>query len=74
MIATSAVRNMIRDEKEYQSILVFKPHQQGMRTMDQSLAELCRAGKITREKAFLRCVSKPELERLLGKSVIPRKV
>lgn len=75
MIATSAVRNMIRDEKEYQLYTCIQTgHQQGMRTMDQSLAELCRAGKITREKAFLRCVSKPELERLLGKSVIPRKV
>jgi Tfp pilus assembly ATPase PilU len=35
--------------------------------MDQSLAELYRAGKITRESALLRCVSKTELERLLGK-------
>jgi twitching motility protein PilT len=75
LLATSAVRNMIRDGKEYQLYTCIQTgHKQGMRTMDQALAELCRAGKITRESAFLRCVSQPELERLLGKSVISRKV
>jgi twitching motility protein PilT len=75
LLATSAVRNMIRDGKEYQLYTCIQTgHKQGMRTMDQALAELCRAGKITRESAFLRCVSQPELERLLGKSVISWKV
>ncbi len=68
LLATSAVRNMIRDGKEYQLYTCIQTgHMQGMRTMDQSLAELYRAGKITRESALLRCVSKTELERLLGK-------
>lgn len=68
MLATSAVRNMIRDGKEYQLYTCIQTgYLQGMRTMDQSLAELYRAGKITRESAFMNCVAKPELERLLGK-------
>ena len=68
MLASSAVRNMIRDGKEYQLYTCIQTgHQQGMRTMDQSLAELCRAGIITRDVAFSRCVVKNELERLLGR-------
>lgn len=68
MLATSAVRNMIRDGKEYQLYTCIQTgHQQGMRTMDQSLAELYREDKVSRESAFLRCVSRTELERLLGR-------
>jgi twitching motility protein PilT len=75
LLANSAVRNMIRDEKEYQLYTVIQTgHKQGMRTMDQALAELYREGKVSREMAFTRCVSQPELERLLGKSVISWKV
>jgi twitching motility protein PilT len=33
--------------------------------MDQSLAELCSAGKITRDEALEKCIDKTELERLL---------
>jgi Tfp pilus assembly ATPase PilU len=40
----------------------------------QALAELYREGKVSREMAFTRCVSQPELERLLGKSITSRKV
>lgn len=75
LLANSAVRNMIRDEKEYQLYTVIQTaYNQGMRTMDQALAELYREGKVTREMAFSHCVSQPELERLLGKSIISRKV
>jgi twitching motility protein PilT len=75
LLANSAVRNMIRDEKEYQLYTVIQTgHKQGMRTMDQALAELYREGKVSREMAFTRCVSQPELERLLGKSITSRKV
>lgn len=75
LLANSAVRNMIRDEKEYQLYTVIQTgHNLGMRTMDQALAELYREGKVTREMALSRCVSQPELERLLGKSITSRKV
>lgn len=67
MLATPAVRNLIRDGKEYQLYTVMQTgHQQGMRTMDQSLAELYMEGTITRECAISRSVSRTELERLLG--------
>lgn len=75
LLANSAVRNMIRDEKEYQLYTVIQTgHKQGMRTMDQALAELYMEGKITKEMALTRSVSQPELERLLGKSIKSRKV
>ena len=74
LLANSAVRNMIRDEKEYQLYTVIQTgHKQGMRTMDQALAELYMEGKITKEMALTRSVSQPELERLLGKSIIPER-
>lgn len=68
MLATSAVRNLIRDAKEYQLYTCMQTgHQQGMKTMDQSLAELYMEGVISRESALLRCVARSELERLLGR-------
>jgi Tfp pilus assembly ATPase PilU len=33
--------------------------------MDQSLAELCLAGKINRNEALEKCIDKTEIERLL---------
>ncbi len=75
MIATSAVRNMIRDGKEYQLYTSIQTgHKHGMKTMDQSLAELYSSGKITREDALSRSVSKPELERLLARGPMPGRV
>jgi len=64
--ATNAVRTMIREGKEHQLYSVMQAsHATGMRTMDQSLAELCSAGKITRDEALEKCIDKTELERLL---------
>ena len=37
----------------------------GMQTMDQSLSELVKRGKITRELAFERCADPEGLKRLL---------
>jgi len=66
MLATSAVRNLIREGKEHQLYTCMQTGRSlGMQTMDQALAALCVAGKITREVAFLRCVDRTELERLL---------
>jgi len=36
-----------------------------MRTMDQSLVELCIASKISRNEALEKCIDKTEIERLL---------
>lgn len=64
--ASSAVRSVIREGKEHQLYSVMQTSQAGgMRTMDQSLAGLCLAGKISRVEAFERCVDKTEMERLI---------
>ncbi len=68
MLASPAVRALIREGKEHQLYSAIQTsRQQGMQTMDQALAELYAAGKITRELALERCVDKTELERLIQK-------
>lgn len=70
MLATTAVRNMIREGKEHMIYTAMQTGRAaGMQTMDQSLASLCAAGKISRETALMRCVDKVELERLLQKEM-----
>ena len=69
LIPTPAVRNLIRERKAHQIYSVLQTGAQyGMQTMDASLAQLLRAGKITRELAFSRAHSQTELRRLLGSS------
>jgi twitching motility protein PilT len=64
--ASNAVRSMIREGKEHQLYSVIQAsHSVGMKTMDQSLAELCLAGKINRNEALEKCIDKTEIERLL---------
>jgi twitching motility protein PilT len=66
MIATSAIRNLIREGKTYQINSVIETgHQFGMQSMDRVLADLCRAGTVTVEEATLRCNDKQSFERLL---------
>lgn len=63
---TNAVRTMIREGKEHQLYSVMQAsHATGMKTMDQSLADLCSEGKIAREEALEKCIDKTEMERLL---------
>lgn len=70
LLANSAVRNLIREGKEYQLYTVVQTNRNiGMQTMDQALAELCLAGVITRENALARAVDRVELERALHKNV-----
>jgi twitching motility protein PilT len=67
LLPTPAVRNLIREGKTHQiysAIQTGAAH--GMRTMDTALAELVRAGKITREVAQRRASVPAELARLLG--------
>ncbi|MFZ5591950.1 MAG: type IV pilus twitching motility protein PilT, partial [Bacillota bacterium] len=66
LLSTPAVRNLIREGKEHQLYTVMQTGRAaGMQTMDQALASLCLAGRVSREEALLRCVDRAELERLL---------
>src|SRR6266540_110517 len=70
MVATPAIRNMIREAKVHQIYSVMQAGARyGMRTMDHALAYLVTNGKITMELAKQRCHDPQELERLVtGKS------
>ncbi|CAN5343051.1 hypothetical protein BH23ACT9_BH23ACT9_19470 [soil metagenome] len=68
MVATSAIKNLIREGKTHQmysSIQAGKQH--GMVAMDQSLAELVKRGTVTYNHALERCSSVPDFNRLCGK-------
>jgi twitching motility protein PilT len=68
MIATAAIRNMVRDAKVHQ---IYSAMQAGgqlrMQTMDASLAALYRAGQITYETGLARAHSKDDFRRLVGR-------
>ncbi len=67
LVPTPAVRNLIREAKSHQIYSVLQTGaSHGMQTMDSSLAQLVRAGKITRQMAESRAHSGEELRRLLG--------
>ena len=70
---TPAVRNLIREAKSHQIYSVLQTGgSHGMQTMDASLAELVRAGKITRKLAESRAHSPEELRRLIGTLPAPQ--
>ena len=59
LIATPAVKNMIRESKSHQvASLVQTGSQHGMQTMDQSLAVLLRKGLIAPDVAYLNAADK----------------
>jgi twitching motility protein PilT len=67
LMPTPAVRNLIREHKSHQIYSVLQTGASyGMQTMDASLAELVRAGKITSKLADSRAHSPEELRRLIG--------
>jgi twitching motility protein PilT len=67
MIATDAVRNQIREGNTHMiQGTIEAGAKYGMVTMDRSLLDLCRAGKITRETALLACNKPVEMRRQLG--------
>ena len=69
LIATPAVRNLIREGKVHQ---IYSSMQAGgkfgMQTMDQSLADLVKLGRITMEMAVERSSNPEDLRRLVGAS------
>lgn len=53
MVANPAIRNLIREEKTHQmDSVIAAGGAQGMRTMDQSLFDLVKEGRVTRETAL----------------------
>jgi twitching motility protein PilT len=67
LVPTPAVRNLIREAKSHQIYSVLQTGSaHGMQTMDASLAQLVRAGKITRQLAEARAHSVEEFRRLAG--------
>jgi len=68
MLATSAVRNLIREGKTYQLVnAIHTGSQYGMQSLDQALLALYRNGIISREQALAYSVDAAELKEMLGK-------
>jgi twitching motility protein PilT len=62
MVATAGIRNLIRTGQDHQiRSQIATGRAEGMMTMDQSLAELVRTRKITRETALAHCYFPEEL-------------
>jgi twitching motility protein PilT len=67
MVATPAIRNLIREEKIHQIYSAMQAGQKfGMQTMNQSLCELVQKRRISREEALNRSTLPDELAGLLG--------
>ena len=67
LVCTPAVRNLIREGKVHQIYSIMQAGGRfGMQTMDQSLATLVKAGKISQQLAYERCHDAEELSRLIG--------
>ena len=67
LVPTPAVRNLIRESKTHQIYSVLQTGaSHGMQTMDASLAQLVRAGKVNRQLAESRAHAPEELRRLLS--------
>jgi twitching motility protein PilT len=72
MVATPAVRNLIREEKVHQIYSLLQAGAKyGMQTMNQSLADLVRRRSITREHALNRSTVPDELAQLLQHDAPP---
>lgn len=67
MTITNGIKNMIREGKTYQIDSAIQTGGKfGMRSMDSSIVDLMRDGFITKETAFEYCVSKENIEKLIG--------
>ena len=66
MLASSAVRNLIREEKVFELPSIMQmSSKDGMQTLDQALADLIRRNKITKEEAMKKSSNPARLARLL---------
>jgi twitching motility protein PilT len=69
MVATSAIKNLIREGKTHQMYSMIQAGKQhGMVTMDQSLADLVLKGKVRYETALERCNNIADFNRLCGRA------
>jgi len=67
MVATPAVRNLIREGKTHQIYSVLQAGgRYGMVTMDMSLVQLVRKGRISLDMALERCGNEEDLRRLMN--------
>jgi len=70
MVATPAIRNLIREGKTYQIYSAMQAGGRfGMQTMDQSLATLVQRGVVTHELGLERCHHPDDFNRLCGRPV-----
>lgn len=71
LVPTPAVRNLIREAKTHQIYSVIQTGTQyGMQTMDASLADLVKRGKVSKDVALKKSSNPDEVERLvLGRKV-----
>jgi twitching motility protein PilT len=66
MVATSAIRNLIREAKAHQMVSIIQTSAgEGMQTMDQALRDLYNQSLITYEMAMLRAQNQQELEKMI---------
>lgn len=67
LVATPAVRSVIRDSKEHQIYSILQTSQKfGMKSMNQALSELYKKGAITYDDALARSSDVEELTKLIG--------
>ncbi len=67
LICTDAVRNIIREGKTHQLLNVIQTsHKLGMVSMDFSLAQLARSGRISSEEAYSHCQDLETLKRYMA--------
>jgi len=66
MVATSAIRNLIRENKAHQMHSIIQTgREHGMQSMDQALCDLYKQSLITYEMAMRRSHNPDELEKLI---------
>ncbi len=67
LLATPAIRTLIRESKTHQIYSSVQMGQkEGMKTLNMSLVDLVKTGKVTKEEAIARTLDILEFERLLG--------
>jgi twitching motility protein PilT len=68
MVATPAIRNLIREGKTHQIYSAMQAGaQHGMHTMDQHLADLVNKGRISYETGLEKCHHIEDFNRLTGR-------
>jgi twitching motility protein PilT len=69
MVATPAIRNLVREGKTHQVYSALQSGAQfGMQTLDQNLAELVRSRRISYEQGMEKCHHMEDFNRLVGRN------